>query len=148
MNEKSEIRAAVVAAQRAALAAAEKAVADLHGASELNDETVSDPSEVAQSSVELGTSDGMEETLRRLRGSLARLESIELTALTTVGTGAVVQVGSEIFFISVSADDVEVNGMTVEAISPESPFAQAMLGKSAGDSFNVRGTEYRIDRVS
>ena len=40
---KGEVRDAVAAAQRAALAAAEAAVAELHGASELTGETINDP---------------------------------------------------------------------------------------------------------
>ena len=39
------------------------------------------------------------------------------------------------------------NGTTVQPVSPEAPFSQAMLGRSAGDGFTVRGVSYRIDRV-
>ena len=144
---KGEVRDAVAAAQRAALAAAEAAVAELHGASELTGETINDPSEIAQSSVDLGTADGLDATVRRLRDSLARLESVDLSETTTVGPGSLVQVGTEHYFIAISADDVEVAGTTVQPVSPEAPFSQAMLGRSAGYGFTVRGVSYRIDRV-
>ncbi len=110
-------------------------------------ETINDPSEIAQSSVDLGTADGLDATVRRLRDSLARLESVDLSETTTVGPGSLVQVGSEHYFIAISADDVEVAGTTVQPVSPEAPFSQAMLGRSAGDGFTVRGVSYRIDRV-
>ena len=65
----------------------------------------------------------------------------------TVGPGSLVQVGPEHYFIALSADVVEVAGTTVQRVSPEAPFSQAMLGRSAGDGFTVRGVSYRIDRV-
>jgi transcription elongation GreA/GreB family factor len=147
MTDKREVRDAVAAAQRAAIAAAERAIAQLHGASELDDETINDPSLIAQSSVDLGTAEALDDTLRPLRDSLAQLKAVDLTPSTTVGPGSLVQVDDEYYFVAISADDVEVNGLTVQSVSPEAPFTQAMLGKSAGDEFTVRGHNYRIDQV-
>ena len=78
MTDKREVRDAVAAAQRAAIAAAERAIAQLHGASELDDETINDPSLIAQSSVDLGTAEALDDTLRPLRDSLAQLEAVGL----------------------------------------------------------------------
>lgn len=147
MTDKREVRDAVAAAQQAAIVAAERAIAQLHGASELDDETINDPSLIAQSSVDLGTAEALDDTLQPLRDSLAQLEAVDLSPSTTVGPGSLVQVDDEYYFVAISADDVEVNGLTVQSVSPEAPFTQAMLGKSAGDEFTVRGHSYRIDQV-
>lgn len=148
MSPKSEIRDAILEAQRRALDAALTARAAIHRTSELNDEEVNDPTEITQSSVELGMSGSYESTIDRLRANIAALEAVDVGPCPVVDVGALVDVGEEHYFVAVACDDVEVAGVTIEGISPQSPFAQAMAGKAAGDTFTVLGNDYTIDAVS
>ena len=148
MSLKSDVRDAILAAQKEALEAELTAQGSAHSTSELNDQTINDPSEIAQSSVELGMSSSLEGTIGRLRAKIATLEGLDLADHTTVGPGALVEASGDLYFVAIACDDVTIGGRTVEGISPESPFAQAMEGLTAGDSFTVRDHTYRVTSVA
>lgn len=148
MSFKRSVRDAILAALASSLTSMQEARAGLHRASELNDQTLNDPSEITQSSVELGMSGSLDASLERVHHAIAVLNDLDLAPMNTVQPGAIVTVGDESYFISVAADEVEVEGRTVEPLSPEAPFTRAMLGCAAGDTFTVRGRDYRIDSVS
>lgn len=52
-----------------------------------------------------------------------------------VGLGALVTTSVGVFFVSVSAGMVVVEGQKVIAMSPQSPLGASLMGKQAGDSF-------------
>lgn len=52
-----------------------------------------------------------------------------------VGLGALVTTSVGLFFVSVSAGMVVVEGQKVIAMSPQSPLGASLMGKQAGDSF-------------
>lgn len=52
-----------------------------------------------------------------------------------VGLGALVMTSVGVFFVSVSAGMVVVEGQKVIAMSPQSPLGASLMGKQAGDSF-------------
>lgn len=148
MSLKSDVRDAILASQQAALAAELTSQGGLHLTSELNDETINDPSEIAQSSVELGMSGSLETSIDATRATIATLTSLDLVPCTTVGVGALVEANGDLYFVAVASDDVTVDGRTVEGIAPDAPFAQAMEGLRVGETFTVRGTTYTISSVS
>ncbi|MCA0232034.1 MAG: GreA/GreB family elongation factor [Bacteroidetes bacterium] len=52
-----------------------------------------------------------------------------------VGLGALVTTSVGVFFVSVSAGMVVIDGQKVIAMSPQSPLGASLMGKQAGDSF-------------
>lgn len=94
---------------------------------------------------ELGQLNQQREKTVRMRADVIALPSM---AFDVAQTGAVVETDRLLYFISVSHGKVNADaGKTVYALSPVSPAAQAMLGKSAGDEFTVNGVVQRIVAV-
>ena len=52
-----------------------------------------------------------------------------------VGLGALVTTSVGVFFVSISAGMVVIDGQKVIAMSPQSPLGASLMGKQAGDSF-------------
>lgn len=63
---------------------------------------------------------------------------------TEVTLGAVVKTDKMTFFPSVSLEQFEVDGNTLFGISREAPIYNVMQGKKKGDSFNLKGQNYKI----
>ena len=62
----------------------------------------------------------------------------------TAQLGTVVVTDRENFFVSVSVEDFEVEGMHFFGLSTESPLFKSMEGKKKGDRFSLNYSEYRI----
>nr|WP_121273461.1 3-oxoacyl-ACP synthase [Pedobacter schmidteae] len=65
-----------------------------------------------------------------------------------VKAGSLIETTEGIFYISISAGMLQVEGKTVFAISAASPIGKLMLGKQQKDSFSFNGKNYVIERVS
>lgn len=65
-----------------------------------------------------------------------------------VELGAVVQTSIGFFYISLSGDDIEIDEVEYTPISISSPLAQALIGRSAGDSCPFRGNEITVVSVA
>ncbi|MDQ1097111.1 MULTISPECIES: hypothetical protein [Chryseobacterium] len=61
--------------------------------------------------------------------------------------GALVKTNKGLFYISVSAGDLMVNGKKVTAVSQESPLAKMMFGRKMGDTFEVNTIEQTIQEI-
>ncbi|HYG20295.1 MAG TPA: hypothetical protein VD816_15260 [Ohtaekwangia sp.] len=67
---------------------------------------------------------------------------------TMIQPGSVVTTTKGIFYISVPAGKLSVDGNDFFALSPESPMGQALLGKSQGDRFRMRDQEGIIQSIA
>ncbi|ELR71615.1 hypothetical protein C900_02423 [Fulvivirga imtechensis AK7] len=65
----------------------------------------------------------------------------------TVQPGSVVVTDKDIFFVSVSIERFEVEGLSVFGLSTESPIYQEMKGLKKGDVFSYKKTRYKISDV-
>jgi len=63
---------------------------------------------------------------------------------TEVTLGAVVKTDKITFFPSVSLEQFEVDGNTLFGISREAPIYNVMQGKKKGESFSLKGQNYKI----
>ena len=68
--------------------------------------------------------------------------------LSCVEPGALVETSVGTFFISMSADEVEIDGIEYCPISMVSPIGQAIQGKKAGDVASFRGKTITIENVN
>lgn len=77
----------------------------------------------------------------------AFLKSIVAKPSQKVEKGAVVCTERGMFFISVSLGEIALNDYKVMCISPESPLAKAMNGKSVNDIFTLNNVNHTIINI-
>lgn len=86
--------------------------------------------------------------LDRLMSSMTLLRRINVTKVNSeVSPGAVVHTDLHNYFIGVGACEIKVDGESYYAVSAMSPLYKAMAGKTTGDTFTFRGSEYRVLQV-
>jgi hypothetical protein len=61
--------------------------------------------------------------------------------------GALVVTDIRVFYISVSIEEIEVEGQEIFGISTQAPLYKEMAGKQMGDSFAFNNTSYTIKAV-
>lgn len=127
---------------------AETALAQAREAS--NDDTKSSAGDKYETSREMMQQD-IDRNKRLLidaRDNLKILESIGHAApADAVSGGSLVHTDAGIFYISISAGQLQAAGKTVFAISAASPIGKLMLGHKKGDEFTFNGKKYRITAV-
>lgn len=69
------------------------------------------------------------------------------TVNTRVVLGSLVTANGHHLFVSAALPKITVDGITILALSPQSPLGAAMMGKEVGDSFEVNGTKYSITSI-
>lgn len=77
---------------------------------------------------------------------LSSLESVP-AAGDTVRNGSLVYTSKGIFYISISAGQLNVEDQLVFAISAASPIGQLLIGKKAGESFSFNQNAYTIEDI-
>lgn len=77
----------------------------------------------------------------------AFLKSIVAKPSQKVEKGAVVSTERGMFFISVSLGEMALSDYKVMCISPESPLAKAMNGKSVNDVFTLNNVDQKIINI-
>lgn len=77
----------------------------------------------------------------------AFLKSIVAKPSQKVEKGAVVSTERGMFFISVSLGEMTLNDYKIMCISPESPLAKAMNGKSVNDVFTLNNVDQKIINI-
>lgn len=65
----------------------------------------------------------------------------------TISLGSVVYTSIHNYFISISAGELMVATQTFYAISPNTPIAKLLIGKTIGDRVSFRGQEFKIRSV-
>lgn len=58
--------------------------------------------------------------------------------------GSLVKANNHYLFVSTALPKITVEGVSIIALSPQSPLGKEMMGKSIGDAFEVNGTKYII----
>lgn len=85
--------------------------------------------------------------LNEATGQVMQLEKLPLKANTTVSNGALVKTTTGLYFIAVSAGEVELNGEKIMTISPETPLAKALFGKSTGEYYELNHKVQRVGEI-
>lgn len=80
----------------------------------------------------------------RLRNSL---KSISVNPHQNVGLGSLVETDKGLFYIAVSLGMIDYEKKKIFLISPESPLAQAMNGKTESEIFSMNGTQQKIIKI-
>jgi hypothetical protein len=69
--------------------------------------------------------------------NLSYLEAFQPSVTDTICQGAIVTTNEGLFFISVNAGDIVVDGRKIVSISSASPLAQKLLGSKAGSTVEI-----------
>ncbi|KGO87782.1 hypothetical protein Q765_04635 [Flavobacterium rivuli WB 3.3-2 = DSM 21788] len=78
----------------------------------------------------------------------AILEKINPGAVTDrVALGSLVKANNMYLFVSAALPKITVDGITVIALSPQSPLGTKMMGMRAEDTFEINGTKYLIQEI-
>lgn len=77
--------------------------------------------------------------------NLHALETIPFSE--SVRNGSLVVTDQGIFYLSISAGQLKIEGMVYFAISSASPIGKALLGKQKGDKVEFNGRKYLIKEV-
>jgi hypothetical protein len=84
----------------------------------------------------------------KVQRNQSELQQLTDTPCEVAARGAAVETERIIYFISISFGKLPVDGAKpVYALSPVSPAAQAMLGKRAGEVFEINGARHTILKV-
>lgn len=75
------------------------------------------------------------------------IKGLDFSTTSTVQAGAVVKWAGQNFVISALTDEFECQGETFMGISCDAPITAALLGKSAGESFELSGATHQIEDV-
>lgn len=65
----------------------------------------------------------------------------------TIQSGSLVVTSGASYYVSIGAGKLLLDGTTYYAISPEAPVAIQMMGKKAGDTFELNGKKINIEKV-
>lgn len=79
--------------------------------------------------------------------AIEQIEALDFGTVDVVGPGAVVLWNGQNFVIVALTQEFECQGQTFMGISCDAPITAALLGKSAGDAFEVNGISQVIDDV-
>lgn len=86
-----------------------------------------------------------ETELEFLKAEFQTLEGLDVKKqFEEVLPGAVVVTNQRIFFVSVSIEQVEVNGVDIFGLSTKAPIYQALRNKRKGDKFDFNKVNYEI----
>lgn len=65
-----------------------------------------------------------------------------------VASGSLVKANGMYLFVSLALPKITVEGITVIALSPQSPLGVKLLGMEAGGSFEINGTKYIVKDIA
>lgn len=89
-----------------------------------------------------------EEVQASTKQSLEAVEALDFSPTDTVRAGAIVAFGGQHYVVGLVSDVIEVDGVSFEGISADSPVYGAIEGKQAGESFTFNGHDQRLDVVA
>jgi len=87
--------------------------------------------------------------LREVAAQKAVLDKIDATTIAeTIILGSLVKANGIYLYLSVALPKINVEGINIIALSPQSPLGNKLLGNVVGFSFEINGTKYLIESIS
>ncbi|MHA7844044.1 MAG: 3-oxoacyl-ACP synthase [Winogradskyella sp.] len=148
MNIKEELYNKCYEALQLRLSIITRNIADLENA--LQSETKSsagDKHETGRAMVQLEREKAGKQ-LAELQKSMGLLQKIEYSSrYKSVALGSIVYTSEHNYFISISEGELKLGDNVFYAISPQSPIAKLLLGKTEGDAIIFRNSNFVISKV-
>lgn len=70
------------------------------------------------------------------------------TIAKTIILGSLVKANGIYLYLSVALPKINVEGINIIALSPQSPLGNKLMGNEVGFSFEINGTKYLIESIS
>lgn len=86
--------------------------------------------------------------LVQAKQELTELSKIDLQTSAKVKTGSLVRISNTSYFIAVGLGNVQIDTELIVIISPKSPLAIAMLGRSEDETFIFNQKQFTITQLS
>jgi len=86
--------------------------------------------------------------LREILQQKAILDKIDAAAIAEIIiVGSLVKANGIYLYLSVALPKINIEGINVIALSPQSPLGNKLLGNAVGFSFEINGTQYLIQNI-
>ena len=86
--------------------------------------------------------------LREILEQKAVLDKIDAAATAeTIIVGSLVKANGIYLYLSVALPKINIEGINVIALSPQSPLGNKLLGNAVGFKFEINGTKYLIENI-
>lgn len=128
------------------LSTLEKLIAETRAANNETKSSMGDKYETSREMVQQEINNLQTQLGENLRAQEVLIK-ISSAPMQTVSSGSLVETDGGLFYIAVSLGEIKFNNKKIFLISPESPLAKAMNGKSAKEKFTLNGTEQTIKNI-
>ncbi|OAB25701.1 hypothetical protein SAMN05444395_108100 [Flavobacterium fryxellicola] len=86
--------------------------------------------------------------LREVLEQKAVLDKIDSTTIAnTIIVGSLVKANGIYLYLSVALPKINVEGINVIALSPQSPLGNKLMGNQEGFTFEINGTKYLVEEI-
>lgn len=144
---KDQIKDAFLAQAKSEQAGTAETISDEHRAAEPDPTTSYTEGDQAQAD-EAGDLVGIFEKVEATQDAdVDAISALDVRPTDTVGPGALVSFDGGHYLVGVAAPAVEVDGVTYEGMSSDSPLYAVLSGKRAGDTFSFRDRDFTLDSV-
>ena len=116
-------------------------------AAQANQVDTRDAQEISQTQQMGDYAEAFDAPIHTHEAAMEQIRGLDFSETSTVRAGAVVKWAGKNFVISALTDEFECQGETFMGISCDAPITAALLGKSAGDSFELAGATQQIEAV-
>ena len=88
---------------------------------------------------------------RKLREVLDQKTVLDKIAATTIAetiiVGSLVKANGIYLYLSVALPKINIDGINVIALSPQSPLGNKLMGNQEGFTFEINGTKYLVEEI-
>ncbi len=110
--------------------------------------TAGDKHETALAMLQIEQADKREQ-LKEIVAQKTALEKIDpLAAATVVVNGSLIKTNNGYLFMSIASGKATIEGISVIALSPQSPLGSKLLGKQKGDIVEMNTVRYTIEAIA
>jgi transcription elongation GreA/GreB family factor len=86
--------------------------------------------------------------LREVLGQKVVLDKIDGTTIAeTIIVGSLVKANGIYLYLSVALPKINVEGINIIALSPQSPLGNKLMGNQEGFTFEINGTKYLVETI-
>jgi hypothetical protein len=86
--------------------------------------------------------------LKEVMGQKAILDRIDAATIAeTIIVGSLVQANGIYLYLSAALPKISIDGITIIALSPQSPLGNKLMGNKVGFTFEINTTKYTIESI-
>jgi hypothetical protein len=86
--------------------------------------------------------------LKEVMGQKAVLDRIDAATIAeTIIVGSLVQANGIYLYLSAALPKINIDGINIIALSPQSPLGNKLMGNKVGFTFEINGTKYLIESI-